>query len=116
MLVDDDEDSRFLLSAMLRKRGFIVDTVDSAAACLQHLASKPVAVVVTDVEMPGMSGIDLCKVLRARYPEIAAIVMSGLATAGTSERALESGAFTFLPKPVSASTLAQAIHQADLHS
>jgi DNA-binding NtrC family response regulator len=105
LLVDDDEDTRVLLGALLTSRGLAVDPVDSAQACLARLSPESECVVATDVQMPGMSGIDLCRVLRAAYPHVVVIVMSGSATPAVAESALQAGAFTFLPKPVSANQL-----------
>jgi DNA-binding NtrC family response regulator len=113
LLVDDDDDTRFLMCSMLRKRGFTVETVDSGEACLAHLAVAPVAFVVTDVQMPGMSGVELCRIIRLAYPDVIAIVISGLTTRGVMQEAAGTGAFTFLPKPVSIATLEAALHRAD---
>lgn len=114
LLVDDDEDGRFLLASVLRKRGFTVDAVDSGDSCLARLSERPAAIVVTDIEMPGMSGIELCRVLRARYPSVIAIVLSGMNTPDTIAAALQLGAFAFLSKPVRADALETAILDAAL--
>jgi two-component system, NtrC family, response regulator HydG len=105
LIVDDDEDVRFLLSTLLKRRGFEVETVDSAASCLKKLSAMPACVVVTDYQMPGMSGLELCTAVRERHPGTVAIVMSGAASPALAARAIDCGAFQFLPKPVSASTL-----------
>lgn len=100
LLVDDDEDARFLIGAMLRRRGFEVDEVSSAAECLEHLATTRPRIVVTDVQMPEMSGVDLCRQIRERFPEVVAVVVSGAATPHVMAEVAEAGAFSFLPKPV----------------
>lgn len=100
LLVDDDEDARFLIGSMLRRRGFEVETVGSAAECLAHLEASPSRVVVTDVQMPEMSGIDLCRQIRERFPEVIAVVVSGAATKHVMAEVAAAGAFSFLPKPV----------------
>jgi CheY-like chemotaxis protein len=113
VLVDDDYDSRLLLSSLLSKRGFVVAAVGSAASCLALLATQATAIVVTDIEMPGMSGIDLCRILRSRYPESVAIVMSGLDDTAIIAEVLGCGAVAFLPKPVRLATLESALRQAE---
>ena len=105
LIVDDDEDVRFLLSSLLERRGFQVQTVESAVLCLEKLSAMPACVVMTDYQMPDMSGLELCKVVRERHPGTVAIVMSGAASPALAAKALDCGAFRFLPKPVSASTL-----------
>ena len=112
LIVDDDEDTRLLLGSVLGARGLAIDVVDSAQSCLARLTTESVCVVATDVQMPGMSGIDLCRVLRASYPTVVVIVMSGLATPAIAESALQAGAFTFLSKPVTANKLEAALRQA----
>ena len=77
LIVDDDEDTAILLRDSLRKRGFDVDAVNSAQQCLEHLRTDPADVVVTDVQMTGMSGIDLCGELRQRYPDLLPLVLTG---------------------------------------
>lgn len=105
LLVDDDEDARFLIGSMLRRRGFEVDSVGSAAECLEHLAASPSRVVVTDVQMPEISGVDLCKQIRERFPEVVAVVVSGAATPSVKAEVEAAGAYSFLPKPVKVADL-----------
>lgn len=100
LLVDDDEDARFLIGSMLRRRGFEVETVGSAAECLAHLEASPAHVVVTDVQMPEMSGVDLCRQIRERFPDVISVVVSGAATKHVMAEVSAAGAFSFLPKPV----------------
>lgn len=112
-VVDDDEDTRELLAEVLRHRGFTVSTSDCGSACLDAIAhaNGDIAVVLTDVEMPGMNGIELCRTIRASYPTIVAIVMSGRVTPSTLEEVESSGAITFLRKPVDISTLDQVLRR-----
>src|SRR5688500_10017871 len=77
LIVDDEEDTAVLLTNVLRKRGFSADAVFSGAECLAYLRRDPVDVVISDIQMPGMSGIELCEQLYRRYPDIAPIVLTG---------------------------------------
>ena len=70
LIVDDDEDTAALLRDLLRKRGFDATAVSSGRQCLEHLRGHPTDVVVTDVQMPGVSGIELCVTLRERHPDL----------------------------------------------
>ncbi len=114
LVVDDDQDSRDLLGTLLQKRGFTVETAGSGPECLQALDGQEAAsvIVLTDVEMPGMSGLELCGVLRERYPNVIAVVMSGRATDSVAALAKERGAFTFLPKPIGVKVLERVLREA----
>jgi DNA-binding NtrC family response regulator len=112
LLVDDDDDTRTLMCEGLRKRGLDVEMVCSAQACLRRIDAAEFAVVVTDVSMPGMSGIELCGALQARNPPLLAIVVTSLRDVSIRVSALASGAFEFLSKPINVSTLEAAIRRA----
>jgi DNA-binding NtrC family response regulator len=112
LLVDDDEDGRTMLCEMLRLHGFETESVDSATACLSRLADSEAAIVVTDVQMPVMSGVELCDALRHDHPNIRVIVVSGIGDASTAAVVLALGAVTFLPKPVSLDNLEIELHKA----
>ena len=76
LVVDDNEDSAELLRDLLRKRGFDATAVSSGPRCLEQLRTHPADVVVTDVHMPGMSGIELAQALRARGIGVPLIMMT----------------------------------------
>src|SRR5256885_10671765 len=80
LIVDDEPDTATLLRDSLRRRGYLVDEVHSGEDCLSYLRTKPVDVVVTDIKMPGMTGIELCGRLRDEHPELLSIVVTGVAT------------------------------------
>ncbi|HWU91490.1 MAG TPA: response regulator, partial [Kofleriaceae bacterium] len=77
LVVDDESETASLLRDLLVKRGYRADAVTSGAACLEYLRDNPVDVVVADVQMPGMSGIQLCEHLYVRFPDVAPIVLTG---------------------------------------
>jgi two-component system, NtrC family, response regulator AtoC len=115
LIVDDDDDTAVLLRDSLRKRGFDVDAVNSAQQCLEHLRTDPADVVVTDVQMTGMSGIDLCQELRQRYPDLLPIVLTGQGGLDTAIAAIRAGAYDFITKPVKIDALAIAVQRALEH-
>ena len=69
------------------------------------------SVVVTDVEMPGMSGLELCSALRLKHPEIRVLIMSGLTNIATVAAARARGASNFFAKPVRVAVLAEELRQ-----
>jgi two-component system response regulator HydG len=115
LIVDDDDDTAVLLRDSLRKRGFDVDAVNSAQQCLEHLRTEPADVVVTDVQMTGMSGIDLCQELRQRYPDLLPIVLTGQGGLETAIAAIRAGAYDFITKPVKVDALAISVGRALEH-
>lgn len=114
LIVDDNEDLRTIICEGLQRRGMDVETVDSAQACLKRIdeSESGFDVVVTDVQMPGMSGIELCRVLSERSPPLVAIVLTSFRDLKTGTAALANGAFEFLLKPVKLAALEAAIHRA----
>jgi two-component system response regulator HydG len=115
LVVDDDEDTRTLLCAGLERRGFTADMAASAAECLEWVRDHDVDVVVTDVQMPGVSGVQLCHQLRERHPHLLSIVLTGLGTYDTAIAAVRSGAYDYLTKPVQIDVLVVALQRAFAH-
>ncbi len=115
LIVDDEEDTALLLRDALRRRGFTVDSVFSGADCLAYMRRDPVDVVISDVQMPGMTGIELCDQLYRRYPDCAPIVLTGFGQLDTAVAALRVGAWDFLTKPVKTEVLEVAINRALEH-
>jgi FixJ family two-component response regulator len=99
-IIDDDDDVRQALGAMLIGSGHDVQCFDSAEAFLE---CDPVggqsAVIVSDIQMGGMSGLDLCRALRSGRIDTPMILMTGFATAGIRARAQKIGVSALLEKP-----------------
>lgn len=112
LLVEDDEDLRSLMCEGLRGRGLDVETVDCAQACLTRIDEVGFDVIVTDVEMPGMSGLELCRLLSQRNPPLVAIVVTSLCDRATVTAARENGAFELMSKPILVPALEAAIRRA----
>ena len=77
LIIDDDIDMAAFLVEMLRRRGFDASAVHSARACLRHLERHGCDVVVTDIKMDQMSGIELCERLRLQHPHLLTIMVTG---------------------------------------
>jgi two-component system response regulator HydG len=114
LIVDDDLDAAHLLHEILRKRGFTVDVVHSAADCLDWLVSHRADVVIADVQMVGMDGIELCQELR-RYPDMLTIVVTAQVGLETAVAAIRAGAYDFVTKPVKIDALSVAVGRAMQH-
>ncbi|HUH03076.1 MAG TPA: sigma-54 dependent transcriptional regulator [Kofleriaceae bacterium] len=112
LIVDDDADIAELARDGLRRRGFDVEYVTSAPAALEWLATHPFDVVVTDVLMSGMSGIELCELLRERFPDVVPIVITGHTNLDTAVAAIRAGAYDFITKPLQIEPLVIAVERA----
>jgi DNA-binding NtrC family response regulator len=112
LVVEDDEVEATLLCELLQRRGYQARTCSTAGDCLSALRSEPADVVITDVKMPGMSGIELCRELRANHPDVLVIVLTGAADVGHARAAVNAGAHQFLAKPIKLEHLELAIKQA----
>ncbi|MDB4952567.1 MAG: Response regulator of zinc sigma-54-dependent two-component system [Myxococcales bacterium] len=115
LVVEDDLDVATMMRDALCKHGFDAAAVPSGAACLERLRTRPVDVVVTDVGMSGMSGIELCVELRRLYPDVLSLVVTGQGGLDTAIDAIRAGAYDFITKPVKVDVLAIAVSRAIEH-
>ena len=99
MLVDDEE--RFLqtTSKLLVKQGYDAITATSGMECLQKLEQELVHVVILDVKMPDMDGLETLRRIKARFPMVEVIMLTGHATAESAVEGMKSGAIDYLVKP-----------------
>ena len=114
MIVEDDDAVRLLTERVLSRQGYSVLAAASASAAMETLDTldHPPALLLSDVIMPGMSGIELARILRDRYPSMRVLLTSGYPGDSIASRGLESDLEHILPKPYSPSALAQAIREA----
>ena len=110
LVVDDEEQVRELAVHVLTRAGYSVLSVASAAQALEVVAAEPIELVVSDVVMPGLSGIDLLTELRERKPALPVVLMTG----GSSEpertaKAIELGASAIVFKPYTHAELTNAV-------
>ena len=111
-LVEDDEDLRVSTVQLLRLAGHPVDEYADALAARAALGPDYDGVVVTDIRMPGMSGIELFRALHERDPELPVILVTGHADVDTAVAALKGGAWDFLVKPAAPETLLASVARA----
>lgn len=111
-VVDDDEAVRDSLATLLEAAGFSVSTYASAAAFLEVLEDAPSGCVVTDVQMPEISGLELLRRLSDRLPQFPVIVLTGAADVPMAVEALKNGALDLIEKPYSAAAIVAAVSQA----
>lgn len=111
-VVDDDLSVREGLERLLHATGFEVETFASAQEFLDHRKENIPSCLVLDVQLPGLSGLDLQKRIAAASGEIPIVFITGHGDVPTSVRAMKAGAVEFLVKPFSDQDLLDAIRQA----
>jgi FixJ family two-component response regulator len=111
-VIDDDDSVRRALHRLIRSVGLEVETFASAQEFLDCDPPYGPACIVTDIRMPGLSGLDLQQELARTGRSVPIIFMTGHGTVPMSVRAMKAGAVDFLQKPVDEQSLLDAIHQA----
>jgi len=99
LVVDDDDDIREILSYGITASGCRCITADSGEAALELLKEQPVEVVISDVQMLGMSGLELCREIKATY-DADVIIITGLVNNFAYEEIIADGASDFIEKPI----------------
>ena len=99
MLVDDEEDFIEMLSLRLRESGENVLAAYSGSQCLEVLEKSEIDVIILDIKMPGMDGIETLQEIKKRHPLVEVIMLTGHGTIETAIEGMKLGAFDFLLKP-----------------
>jgi two-component system nitrogen regulation response regulator GlnG len=111
-IVDDDSSIRWVLARALRVEGFDVTDFEDAESALSHLEQDTPEVLMTDIRMPGMSGLELAKILQQQHSDIPVIVMTAHTDLDSALASYESGAFEYLPKPFDLDEAVRLVHRA----
>lgn len=112
LLIDDEVDFLDALSRVLRRRGVGVRTARSGQAGLEVLEHHPIDVVILDLKMPGMDGLEVLRRVKATFPPCEVILLSGHPTSANTRAGLQLGAADYLVKPVDNDRLMELIGQA----
>ena len=112
LIVDDEAEFVKALVKRLKKRNVAVTGVVSGEEALRHLGEDPADVVILDMKMPGMNGIDVLREIKARHPLVEVIMFSGYSDVGIAIEGMELGAFDYLMKPMDVDKLLYKIQDA----
>jgi len=112
LLVDDEEKFLNVLSQRLGTRGVDADTATSGEEALTKIRNKNVDVIILDVMMPGLGGIETLKRIRKENPEVQIIMLTGQGTVEKAVKAMKEGAIDFLEKPADIEKLIEKIEKA----
>jgi two-component system, NtrC family, response regulator HydG len=100
LVVEDDPDIRRILEMFLVEKGYRVKVADAAARALEMLAEEPIDLILSDVRMPEMSGLDLLRHVKERDPEIQLVLMSAYSSVKDAVEAIQLGAADYVEKPI----------------
>lgn len=112
LVVDDDASNRVTLERLLSREDFRVLHAASGREAMERVRAHAVDVVLTDLKMPGMDGIELLRALRTLDPDIEVVVMTAYGTVETAVEAMKDGAYDFVSKPLKRADLLRCLRKA----
>jgi DNA-binding NtrC family response regulator len=115
LVVDDDPSLRRVLQVQLEQEGYEVAVTASAQQTLSVLQLRQFDLVITDLKMPGMSGLELLKLVRLQYPQTIIIMLTAFGTVDTAVEAMKAGAYDYLTKPVHQDEMSVVVRRALEH-
>ena len=99
LIVDDEKFIRDILADFLGMEGYVVRTAEDGAAALNELQSTPYDIVISDLKMPRMGGIELLDQIATTAPNVLTVIMTGFGTVETAIDAMKRGAYDYILKP-----------------
>ncbi len=99
LIVDDERSMRDFLQIMLSKEGYEVKAFASAASALEYFRNAGADLVITDIRMPGIGGVEFLKELKALSPDVVVIMITAYASVDTAIEAMKAGAYDYFTKP-----------------
>lgn len=99
LVVDDERGMREFLTIMLQKEGYDVTTAGNGKEALEHISQKTYDIVITDIRMPNITGVDILKTVKEGSPETVVIMITAYASTETAVEAMKQGAYDYITKP-----------------
>jgi two-component system response regulator HydG len=115
LVIDDDADQCALLHSSLSRLGYDVETCTSSREGLERARAMRDGVIITDIEMAELSGLELCAELRGSVPAVPIIVITGQGSIDVVVTAIRAGAYDYIPKPLDAKQVALRVARAMQH-
>ncbi|WP_432736140.1 sigma-54-dependent transcriptional regulator [Maridesulfovibrio sp. FT414] len=116
LVVDDEADFLKLVKRRLERRGFDVAVAADGPEGLRYLSGNPVDVVILDVRMPGMSGMDVLSHICRKHSDVEVIMLTGHSSVASGLEGISHGAYDYILKPFEIDDLVERIHSAYEHS
>jgi two-component system nitrogen regulation response regulator GlnG len=111
-IVDDDRSIRWVMEKALSREGIAYNSFSSAQEALAALTASAPEVLVSDIRMPGLTGLELLKTVKERHPAIPVIVMTAYSDLDSAVQAFQGGAYEYLPKPFDVDQAVELIRRA----
>lgn len=111
LIVDDDESMRISTRMILKSEGYDVETAEDGARALEKTAQVPYHLILLDVTLPDVLGVDLIPKIKYQHPDTGIIIATAYATLETAIQAINSGASAYITKPFNIEAMLQIIHQ-----
>jgi DNA-binding NtrC family response regulator len=111
LVVDDEEIVRESLQGWLAKDGYTVATAEDGPSALGKLKAEQWAILLVDLKMPGMDGLEVLAQAKKLQPELSVVIMTAYATVDTAVAAMKDGAYDYIVKPFDPEELSQMIHK-----
>ena len=111
LIIEDDKEMRSLLEDVLGEEGFKTESVSNGSDGLRKLAKESFDLVLTDIRMPGLTGLDILPVIRSLRPEAPVIVITAFGNEEIHRRSVEKGAAGYLEKPIHMDKLKTLVHE-----
>lgn len=115
-VVDDDRSIRWVLDRALSQAGIPITAFNTADQAMHHLHDESPMAIITDVRMPGMSGLDFLKEVKNVHPNVPIIIMTAHSDLQSAVASFEQGAFEYLPKPFDVDEAVAVVQRAIAHS
>lgn len=112
LVVDDQESMRQMLSDLLEVMGHVAFAVEGGESALNNLRTQSADLVITDLNMPVMNGMELMKQIKSEFPGIPVIIITGYGSFHTERQVLSNGADGYIPKPCTIHRVQQTVNQA----
>ncbi len=112
LVVDDERSMRDFLRILLQKNGYKVETADNAEKALSYLQDATYNLVISDIRMPGMSGLELLGTIKEEYPTLPVIMITAFASPNDAVSAMKNGAFDYISKPFNVDEIKSVIESA----
>ncbi len=111
LIVEDDEEMRALLEDFFLEEGFETESVSDGSEAFRKLVHESFLLVLTDVRMPGLTGLDILPGIRKLQPEVPIVVVTAFGSEDIREKAFIRGATAYLEKPIQFYKLREILHE-----
>ena len=111
LIIEDDEEMRSLLEDVLGEEGFKTESVSNGSDGLRKVTKESFDLILTDIRMPGLTGLDILPVIKRLQPEAPVIVITAFGNEEIHRRSVEKGAAGYLEKPIHMDKLKTLVHE-----